>query len=225
MKILLIEDEHVLAESISKFLTQEGFLCELAKTYESGIEKVCIYDYDCVLVDITLPDGNGLQILKKLKEIKPNTGVIIISAKNSLDDKLTGLDLGADDYLTKPFHLAELNSRIKSLIRRRKFEGKCDILFEEIRIIPESQTVFIQQHEVKLTRKEYELLLFFIVNKNRTISRESLAEHIWGDDADLSDSFDFLYSHIKNVRKKIEEAGGLNYIQTVYGIGYKFSTT
>jgi DNA-binding response OmpR family regulator len=223
MKILLIEDEPVLSESISNFLIKESFICEAAVTFDQGFEKASMYEYDCVLVDLTLPGGNGLQIIEHLKQLRPNAGVIIISAKNSLEDKLAGLDLGADDYITKPFHLAELNSRIKSVIRRRNFEGRKDIAFEEIRIVPDNQSVFIHQNEIKLTRKEFDLLLFLVVNKNRVLSRESIAEHLWGDEADLSDTFDFLYSHIKNIRKKIEDCGGNDYIQTVYGIGYKFS--
>jgi DNA-binding response OmpR family regulator len=223
MKLLVVEDEPVLAQNICEFLAGEGYICQLAETFDAGFEKVSLYRYDCVLIDISLPGGNGLQIIERLKQINPATGIIIISAKNSLDDKLAGLDLGADDYLTKPFHLAELNSRIKSLIRRRNFEGKKDLTFEEISIIPDQQSVHINKNEIKLTRKEYDLFLFFIMNKNRVLTRESIAEHLWGDEADAADSFDFLYSQIKNLRKKIEEAGGTDYIKTVYGLGYKFS--
>ncbi len=225
MKILLVEDEMVLAKNIKSFLVTEGYFCELASNFDEVFEKVSLYEYDCVLLDITLPGGSGLQILQQLKIERPNTGVIIISAKNSLDDKLEGLDTGADDYLTKPFHLSELNSRIKSLIRRRHFEGKSEVVFEEIRIITDQQAVFVKQNEIRLTKKEFDLLMYFVVNRHRVLSRESIAEHLWGDEADLSDSFDFLYSHIKNLRKKIEDAGGQNYIQTVYGIGYKFTAS
>lgn len=225
MKILLVEDEMVLAKNIESFLVSEGYICELASDFDEAFEKVSLYEYDCVLLDITLPGGSGLQILQQLKIERPNAGVIIISAKNSLDDKLEGLDTGADDYLTKPFHLSELNSRIKSLIRRRHFEGKNEVVFEEIRIVADQQAVFVKQNEIRLTKKEFDLLMFFVVNRHRVLSRESIAEHLWGDEADLSDSFDFLYSHIKNLRKKIEDAGGQNYIQTVYGIGYKFTAS
>ncbi|MEI6765311.1 MAG: response regulator transcription factor [Bacteroidota bacterium] len=222
MKLLLIEDEPGLACNIRDFLTSEGYICQVADTYDLGLEKVSLYEYDCVLVDITLPGGSGLGIIERLKQIAPSTGVIIISAKNSLTDKLAGLDLGADDYLTKPFHIAELNSRVKSVIRRRAFDGKKDVIFEEIRIIPDQQAVFVLGNEIKLTRKEYDLLLFFIVNRNRVLTRESIAEHLWGDEADTADSFNFLYSQVKNVRKKIVDAGGTDHIQTIYGIGYKF---
>jgi len=223
MKILLVEDEAILSGAIEKFLCSEGFVCETAADFDHAFEKVTLYKYDCILLDITLPGGSGFQVLEQLKTSHPDAGVIIISAKNSLEDKLSGLDSGADDYLTKPFHLSELNSRIKSVLRRRKFEGKSEIEYGAVRIIPDQQLVFANGQELKLTRKEFELLLFFAMNRNRVLSRESIAEHLWGDEADQADSFDFLYSHIKNLRKKIEENGCQSYIQTVYGIGYKFS--
>lgn len=223
MKILLIEDETILADSIITFLKKEGFLCEWAKSFKAADEKIDIYEYECALVDITLPDGNGLDAVKALKIVKPKTGIIIISAKNSLDDKITGLELGADDYITKPFHLAELNARIKSLIRRRSFEGNKVIHANTLSIHPESQEVFVENTLIQLTKKEYTLLLFFIANKNRVLTKESIAEHLWGDDADNADSFDFIYSHIKNLRKKILEAGGEDTIHSVYGMGYKFT--
>ncbi len=223
MKILLIEDETFLAESIIEFLTASGFICEWAETFEMGFEKVSLYEYNCVLVDITLPGGSGLQIIEQLKKMKPDAGVIIISAKNSLDDKLTGLDLGADDYITKPFHLSELNARIKSVIRRRNFEGKKEILVNDIRVVPELSQVFVKNQELVLTKKEYEMLLFFLSNINRVLTKESIAEHLWGDDMDMADSFDFIYTHIKNIRKKIIEKGGKDCIHTVYGMGYKLA--
>lgn len=223
MKILLVEDEATLGESMVAFLKKEGYLCEWAKNFNAGDEKIFIYAYDCALIDITLPDGNGLDIVKTIKDKCPKTGVIIISARNSLDDKITGLDLGADDYLTKPFHLAELNSRIKSVLRRRNFEGQKEIITGNIKIIPDSHEVFVNEKAVELTKKEYALLLFFISNKNRILTKESIAEHLWGDEADMADSFDFIYSHIKNLRKKIVAEGGEDCIQSVYGTGYKFS--
>ncbi len=223
MKILLVEDEKPLADSILRFLKEDGYVCEWAKDYAAGDEKASMYDYDCVLLDITLPGGNGLNILASLKKKNSKTGVIILSAKNSLDDKISGLDLGADDYLAKPFHLAELNSRIKSVLRRRNFGGSNRIVFEEITVEPENQTVKVKGQFLELTRKEYGLLLFFISNKNRVVAKETIAEHLWGDDMDMADSYDFIYSHIKNLRRKIVEMGGGDYIQTVYGMGYKFS--
>jgi DNA-binding response OmpR family regulator len=222
MKVLLIEDEKALAQSIAEFLQQENYLCETAMTFNEAIEKIHLYEYDCLLVDISLPDGNGLNIIRELKKSKIETGIIIISARNSLDDKITGLDIGADDYLTKPFHLPELNARLKSVIRRRAFGGSNEILFNEIRIDPDKMEVSVNKKPVVLTRKEYDLLIYFLANKDRVLSKESIAEHLWGDEIDMVDSFDFIYTHIKNLRKKMLEKGSKDYIRTVYGIGYKF---
>lgn len=222
MKILLIEDEPELRRSIKQFLHQEGYVVESASDFMKAADKAGAYDYDCVLVDITIPGGTGLDIVKQLKKSRSKAGIIIISAKNSLDDKITGLELGADDYLAKPFHLAELNARIKSVIRRRNFEGSQEIVFEEIKINPDAQTVLVKGKNIALTKKEFDLLVFFISNKNRVITKESIAEHLWGDDMDMADSYDFIYSHIKNLRKKLIEAGSEDYIHSVYGAGYKF---
>ncbi len=224
MKLLIIEDEKVLSESISAFFEKEGFVCETAMTFDAAEEKIHLYHYDCLIVDLTLPDGNGLDIIKALKKISSQTGIIIVSARSALDDKIIGLEIGADDYLTKPFHLAELNARVKSVIRRKSFEGKNEIVINEIKILPDSAEVFVNNQLIVLTRKEYELLLFFIANKNRVLNRESIAEHLWGDDMDASDSFNFIYTHIKNLRKKIMEKTDTDYILNVYGMGYKFST-
>lgn len=223
MKILLIEDEKELANSISIFLKQEGYLCEIAFDFNAAQEKIDLYKYDCVLVDVNLPGGNGLDIVKSLKKIKDQTGIIIISARNSVDDKIEGLDLGADDYLAKPFNLSELNSRIKSILRRRKFEGNSDIVFNEISIKTEESSAYVSKSPVTLTKKEYDLLLFFISNKNRVLTKESIAEHLWGDNMDMADSYDFIYTHIKNLRKKLVEKGCKDYMKTVYGMGYKFT--
>jgi DNA-binding response OmpR family regulator len=223
VKILLVEDETALGESVLSFLKNEGHVCEWVKNFNSGAEKAGMYQYDCALVDITLPGGSGLDIVKALKKNNAKTGIIIISAKNSLDDKISGLDLGADDYITKPFHLAELNSRLNSVLRRRNFEGSNEIVFEKLKLIPDKQEIFVKGKPLSLTKKEYDMLLFFISNKNRVVTKESIAEHLWGDEADAADSFDFIYSHIKNLRKKIMDAGGDDYIKSVYGMGYKFS--
>ncbi|TSA25863.1 MAG: DNA-binding response regulator [Bacteroidetes bacterium] len=223
MKILLIEDEPELARSIDSFFSKEHVLCEAVQTFEEAFEKVNLYQYDCIVVDITLPDGSGLDIIRQLKEIRSEAGIIIISAKNSMDDKITGLEIGADDYLTKPFHLPELNARVKSIIRRRQFNGDKIIQFDQIRIVPETGEVSVNHKPLVLTRKEYELLVFFIANNNRLLTKEAIAEHLWGDEMDQADSFDFIYTHIKNLRKKIQDKGGQDFIQTVYGMGYKFS--
>lgn len=222
MKILLIEDEPELRRSIKQYLQQEGYLIESADNFTKAAEKANVYTYDCVLVDITLPGGNGLDLIRQLKAAKSRTGVIIISAKNSLDDKINGLELGADDYLTKPFHLSELNARIKALIRRNSFEGHNEILFNEIKINPAEHRVFINGQEINITSKEYTLLLYFLSNKNRVITKTAIAEHLSGDHADQSDNHDFIYTHIKNLRKKLIDKGCADYIQTVYGIGYNF---
>ncbi|MCY7410828.1 MAG: response regulator transcription factor [Chitinophagales bacterium] len=222
MKILIIEDEKSLLDSIVEYLSNEGFVCETAADFFSAEEKIQVYQYDCIVADITLPGGSGLTLIKDFKKENSETGVIIISAKNSLDDKIIGLELGADDYLTKPFHLSELNARIKSLIRRRNFKGENEIVAGEIKIIPEKLEVLIKEEQISLTRKEYDLLLFFIANKNRVLTKEAIAEHLWGEQSDAMDSFDFIYTHLKNLRKKIIDAGGEDYVKTIYGIGYKF---
>ena len=222
MKVLLIEDEKELSRSIETYLSQESFICETALNYDEAKEKINLYSYDCIIVDITLPDGNGLDIIRELKTNLLDTGIIIISAKNSLEDKITGLDIGADDYLSKPFHMSELNARIKSIIRRRSFSGNNEITMNEIRIIPHNMEVSVNDQEIILTKKEYDLLIFFIANKNRVLTKEAIAEHLWGDEIDSVDSFDFIYTHIKNLRKKILEKGGEDYIRTIYGMGYKF---
>jgi len=222
MKVLIVEDEVDLINSITAYLKQESFVCESVMNYSEAIEKIYLYNFDVIVVDITLPDGNGLELIKELKKNQSKSGIIIISAKNSLDDKVSGLEIGADDYLTKPFHLSELNARIKSLIRRRNFEGNNEIELNELKVNPGEFNVRVNGKLLTLTKKEYDLLLFFLVNKNRVISKESIAEHLWGDNIDMVDSFDFLYSHVKNLRKKIIEKGGNDYIKSVYGIGYKF---
>lgn len=223
MKILLIEDEPSLLNVMQHFLEEEGNIVSTANTFQKAIEKANDYDYDCLVVDITLPDGNGLDIIRDLKKRNAQVGIIIVSAKNSLDDRLVGLDLGADDYLTKPFHLAELNARIKSVLRRRLFDGNMKLTFEMISISPENQQVIIDKEIVELTGKEYELLLFFISNKNRILSKSVIAEHLWGDSMDLADSHDFIYTHIKNLRKKLMEKGCPDYVKTRYGAGYIFT--
>lgn len=222
MKILLIEDEPELRKSIKQYLHQEGYLVESASDFLKAQEKTAVYDYDCILVDTTLPFGNGLDIVKQIKESHSTAGIIIISAKNSLDDKVMGLDLGADDYLPKPFDLAELNARIKALIRRKNFNGNKSIIVNEITIIPEEHIVKVNNELINLTAKEFNLLLFFVSNKNRVVSKNAIAEHLWGDDADQADSHDFIYVHLKNLRKKLVEKGCVDYVQTIYGIGYNF---
>jgi DNA-binding response OmpR family regulator len=223
LKILIIEDEEGLRESIEEYFTGDGNICETACTYQSAMTKICLYRYDCILLDITLPGGNGIDILKSIKERNYPDGVLIISAKNSLDDRLEGLNIGADDYLVKPFHLSELKARVSAIIRRKTFSGSNLLLFNEITIDLLAKEVKVGKIPVKLTRKEYALILYFIANKGKVVSKNAIAEHLWGDGIDMANNFDFIYSHIKNIRKKLMEAGCNDYIQAAYGMGYKFA--
>lgn len=222
MKILIVEDDPDMLNSITAYLAKEGYICEIASSYSEGHEKLNIYEYDCLILDINLSGNNGLDLLEQLKQRKNQTGIIIISARNSLEDKIKGLKLGADDYLTKPFHLSELNARINALLRRLKFEGSDNITIGNLKIDLECRLVHVKDFSIVLNRKEYELLIFFVSNKNRVVKKTSLTEHLWGDYIDQADSYDFLYSQIKNLRKKLMEAGATADIQTIYGIGYKF---
>ncbi|HVW95430.1 MAG TPA: response regulator transcription factor [Mucilaginibacter sp.] len=223
MKILIVEDEEGLRESIEEYFTEAGNVCETAVSYSNALAKINLYRYDCILLDITLPGGNGLDILKCLKENNYPDGVLIISAKNSLDDRLAGLNIGADDYLVKPFHLSELKARVSAIIRRKSFNGSNLLVFNELSIDLLAKEVKIGDSVVKFTRKEYALLLYFIANKGKVVSKNAIAEHLWGDSIDIANNFDFIYSHIKNIRKKLIEAGGNDYIQAAYGMGYKFT--
>ena len=223
MKILLVEDEKGLCESIVDYFSETGSICECVNSYSAAIPKIELYNYDCILLDISLPDGNGLDILRLLKRQNNHAGVLIISARNSLDDKLQGLDIGADDYLVKPFHLSELRARVMAIIRRRSFSGNNLLVFNEITIDMLAKEVKVNNMSVKFTRKEYALLLYFLANKGKVVSKNAIAEHLWGDGIDIADNFDFIYSHIKNVRKKLEDAGCKDYIKAAYGMGYKLA--
>lgn len=223
MKILIIEDEKTLAQSIQQYLERDGSICEIANRFGEAMSKAAFYEYDCVLVDITLPGGSGLEVIREMKRGQSKAGIIVISAKNSLDDKISGLEIGADDYITKPFHLSELNARIKALIRRNQHHGDAQIVFGDITIVPASRKTMVLDAEISLTRSEYDLLTFMVANKNRIVSHESLAEHLIGEEADHLDDFRFVYSHIKNLRKKIVDAGGADHIKAIYGIGYKLT--
>ena len=222
MKILLIEDELDLQHSILLFLHNEGFVIESAADFSEASDKISSYDYDCILIDITLPKGNGLDLVRQLKQYQSKAGIIIISAKNSLDDKIAGLEIGADDYLPKHFHLSELNARIKAVIRRKNFDGNLKIMANEITIHPESRAVSVNGEDITLTTKEYDLLLYLVSNKNRVLSKNAIAEHLIGDHADQNDNHDFIYTHLKNLRKKLTDKNCTDYIKTIYGIGYSF---
>lgn len=222
MRLLIIEDGKQLAESIVEYLHREGYQCEVASNLEDALEKVALHDYDCILLDITLPDGNGLTVLEQLKRDGKMDGVIIISAKDSLDDRINGLKLGADDYLAKPFHLSELGARIEALIRRKNFQGSNKVVFHELTIDVHAQIVTVNGNHLALTRKEYDLLLFLISNKGRVISKNAIAEHLSGDMADMLDNHGFVYAHVKNLKKKLSESGCKDYVKTIYGFGYQW---
>lgn len=222
MKILLIEDERELSNNIATYLASDNYLCEQAFTYSEAIGKIELYTYDCILLDLNLPGGDGLKILEEVKARNIESGIIIISARGSLDDKIKGLQIGADDYLAKPFPLPELSVRIYALLRRQQFSHNNTLESNGITINLLAKTIFIADKEILLTRSEYELLLFLIGNKNRVISKNAIAEHLSGDMADMLDSHNFVYAHIKNLKSKLHDAGGNNCIKTVYGTGYKW---
>ena len=221
MKILIIEDEPDLQEVIQQSLKMENFLVETANDFNSALDKIISFDYDCILLDIMLPGGNGLDLLQELKNLDKSDNVIIISAKDSLDDKLKGLNLGADDYLTKPFHMAELTARVKSVLRRKSFHGKNLIIIGNLKLDPEERSLFIADQPLVLNRKEFDILTYMVVNRNRLVNKTSLAEHVWGDHMDQADDYEFIYSQIKNLRKKLKEHHADVEIQAVYGIVYK----
>lgn len=223
MKILVIEDEPEMLDSIQRSLENEGYLVETASDYPAGLDKIVSYDYDCIVLDIMLPGGSGLDLLQELKNLNKADSVIVVSAKDSLDDKVRGLDLGADDYLAKPFHIAELNARIKSVIRRRNRDGKKLLELENLKIDLDERQLYINNRPLALNRKELDVLIYFIVNKNRLVNKSALAENVWGDHIDEADHFDFIYSQIKNLRKKLRESGAKVEINAVYGMGYKLT--
>ncbi len=222
MKILIIEDEIEIATSIKSYLSSNDFVCESASTLKIAIEKIDLYSYDCILLDLMLTDGNGFKVLEALKKQNKTDGVIIISAKDTLETKIEGLTLGADDYLTKPFHLSELLVRIQALVRRKQFNGNNILSFNEIEIDTISKSVKIKGNKIEFTKKEMDLLLFLIGNKNKVLSKSVIAEHLSGDMADMLDNHDFVYAHIKNMKKKLKEMGAADYLKSVYGTGYKW---
>jgi DNA-binding response OmpR family regulator len=221
MKVLIVEDEPAMLESIERALKQENAVVETAENLSEALDKALIYEYDCILLDINLPDGSGLELLRELKQANKSDGVLILSARNSLDDKLEGLNLGADDYLTKPFHLSELIARIRSIVRRKKFDGNALVEIGNIRVDVSNQWITVHNQPVSLNRKEFAILLYLVSNKGRLVSKTALAEHVWGDQIDEADNFEFIYSQIKNIRKKINDLDSGIEIQSIYGVGYK----
>ncbi len=225
MKVLIVEDHAELATSVRKYLHNEGYICEVCYTCDDARDKLISFQYDIILLDIMLPDGSGLDLLQFIKAENIQSSVLITSAKNALDDKVEGLESGADDYLTKPFHLAELHARLRAIYRRKTLNGDHIINFNEIQLNTDLLEARIHETTLDLTKKEFDLLLYFLVNKNRVLSRQSIAAHLWGDYTENMDNFDFVYQHLKNLRKKIAAAGGTDYIDTVYGLGYKFNAS
>lgn len=223
MKILIVEDEAGMRETLVEFFVQEKFVVEVAHNFKTGLEKLSVYNYDCILLDIMLPDGSGLDLLKEIKKLNKRDSVIIISARDAIDDKVMGLEIGADDYLAKPFHLAELNARIKSLIRRNQSSGDMHIVIENVKLEPETRTVFVGDELLQLNRKEFDLLYYFMTNPNRLLNKTTLTEAVWGDNIDQSDDLDFLYSQVKNLRRKLKSADAGFEIKAVYGFGYKLT--
>lgn len=224
MKILIVEDERVIAEEIVRFLSGQGFVCEVAHSAASADEKIHLYEYDVIVLDLMLPDGDGLTLLRGIKLRNPETGIIIVSAKDSLADKIEGLERGADDFLTKPFHLGELNARIQALLRRNVRHGEEILRCGEIIMRPRSMEAEVHGVAVSLTPKEYELLLYFVVNRNRVLGKQAIAEHLWGDAYDMADNFDVVYVHVNNLRRKLVAGGACDRIRTIYGVGYKLET-
>jgi len=224
MKVLIVEDNQELAGDIQDFLVREGYVCETSFTCLDAEDKLVSYQYDMIILDLMLPDGSGIDLIEFIKLHQIQSSILILSAKNSFEDKIAGLDIGADDYLTKPFHIPELHSRIKAIYRRNNLGKDSSIKFHEITVNMESMEALVNSHLLTLTKKEFDLLVFFITNKNRVLTRQTIAEHLWGDYTDNLNDFDFVYQHVKNLRKKISLANGKDYISAVYGLGYKFKS-
>ncbi|SUJ02900.1 Response regulator ArlR [Sphingobacterium spiritivorum] len=222
MKILIVEDELELQRSVQGFLEAEQYVVEVASDYSSASSKINLYTYDCILLDINLPGGNGLTLLDELRG-KEQQHTIIISARDSIDDKIRGLDLGADDYLTKPFHLSELNARIKAVLRRKQLAGNPVVQLNNLEINYDTRSICVDDQDLHFSRKEFDVFSFFVLNKNKLVTKTALAEHVWGDDSDMADNLDFIYSQIKNIRKKLKEHHAQLEIQAIYGVGYKMS--
>ncbi|WP_373816414.1 response regulator transcription factor [Porphyromonas loveana] len=223
MKILIIEDELELRKTLQEFLRQERYVVEVAGTLNDGLEKIMLYDYDCILLDIMLPDGNGLTLLEELKKCGKTENLIIISAKDAVEDKVQGIELGADDYLAKPFHLLELNARIKGLIRRKMANGAMQIRLGNVSLTPDKFEVRVEDRLLELKRKEYDILHHLMTRPDRLVDKAALAEAVWGDYIDQADNYDFIYAQIKNLRKQMNDAGASIEIKSVYGFGYKLT--
>ncbi len=224
MKLLLIEDEPDLLQLMERYLKKEGYLCEQATNFREGYLKINNFEYDCAIIDLNLPGGDGLKLVKILREDNSEVGILIVSARNTVEDRIKGLEIGADDYLTKPFNLSELNARIKAVLRRKTNQFHNELNFGKLILNTDERTVLADGKDIQLTKKEYEILVYLARNKNRVVTKDSIAEHLWGDYMDNAVSFDFIYAHVKNLRKKLSENNCGKFLKTVYGIGYKFQT-
>ena len=224
MKILIIEDEQDLLDLILRYFKKEGFVCEVASTYAEGFKKINNYEYDCAIIDLNLPGGDGLKLVNMLRRDNTQTGIIIVSARDTIEDRIKGLNIGADDYLTKPFNLSELNARVKAVLRRKTDQFSQELNFGDLVIKLDEHKVTAKEGALQLTQKEYNILLFLARNKNRVVTKDSIAEHLWGDYMDDAVSYDFIYAHVKNLRKKLANNGCGHFLKTVYGIGYKFES-
>ncbi|KAA8485585.1 DNA-binding response OmpR family regulator [Arcticibacter tournemirensis] len=221
MKVLIVEDEPELSGSIVAYLQKENYRCETADDFLQAESKVIDFQYDCMIVDIGLPGGSGLDLIKLIKSMKRNDGIIVISANSALSDKLMGLNLGADDYIAKPFHLSELSARLLSVIRRRNFQGAATFTFNELQVNIDDKSVFVHGRPLVLNKKELDLLLFLVSNKNRIVSKSAISEHLSQNESGYYRGQDVVYAHMKNLKKKLAEAGANDYIKTIYGVGYK----
>lgn len=222
MKILIVEDEQELLDLMLRYMKREGYVCEYATTFKEGYKKINNYEYDCAILDLNLPGGDGLKLVKMLRMEMPTTATVIISARSSIDDRISGLDIGADDYLTKPFNLSELNARIKAVLRRKTNQFSNELIFGSLTIDLDKRSVVANDTTLKLTKKEFDILVYLARNKNRVVTKDSIAEHLWGDYMDDALSYDFIYAHVKNLRKKLSQNDCGGFLQTVYGVGYKF---
>jgi DNA-binding response OmpR family regulator len=223
MQILVVEDEDSLMESMVSYLEMEGFRCEQAGSYHAGLCSLDKHDYICMLIDLNLPDGDGLELVKMARKDHEDAGIIIISARSALEERVKGLELGADDYLVKPFHLSELVARIHSVVRRTRTQGEEILQFGVIRVMPDEKQCMVEGQPVDLTRKEMDLLLYLMANRNRVVTKESIADYLWGEYGGDYGSYDFVYTHLKNLRRKLVDSGCPDYIHNVYGVGYRFT--
>ncbi|MFT4760730.1 MAG: DNA-binding response OmpR family regulator [Paraglaciecola sp.] len=224
MKFLLIQNDQGLLSKLSDFFKKSGHVCESAITFREGYKKINNYDYDCAIIDLDMPSGDNLKLVEMLRKDNEETGIVIISSKNEVADRINGLEVGADDFIGKPFDVLELNARVKAVTRRKTKLFKKELTFGKLSINMDERRVVADETTLKLTKKEFNILLYLARNKNRVVKKESIAEHLWGDHMDEAASFDFIYAHVKNLRKKLVENNCGDFLKTIYGVGYKFES-